>query len=206
MNYINTQDLAIDEAKVGFDLNDDGDLEDSIVLTIEYDPEDYPETNGYHVTYLDLYKAEFRENLQWYLDNLDYAEDWTWFDAEGHALSDEAVAVMSSADKAQAFIEGRYAKSSSRGMDILMMSSMFESLMNGEMPAEFGNMSDFPAMDGNMGDFLAGGMPESVNDVGMDDMEAMFGESIRNGGPAMGSTASANGGRDSSDYADYLPE
>ena len=41
---------------------------------------------------------EFQSNLQWYLDQLDYAEDWTWFDAEGSALSDEEVAAMTTAD------------------------------------------------------------------------------------------------------------
>ena len=66
--------------------------------------------------YLDLYLAEFTQNLQWYVDSLDYAEGWTWFDADGNALSDEAVASMTSADKAQAFIEGRYTKGSTGGM------------------------------------------------------------------------------------------
>ena len=66
--------------------------------------------------YLDLYLAEFTQNLQWYVDSLDYAEGWTWFDADGNALSDEAVASMTSADKAQAFIEGCYTKGSTGGM------------------------------------------------------------------------------------------
>ncbi len=46
----------------------------SSLLTIEYDLETHPETNGYYGTYLDLYLAEFTQNLQWYVDNLDYAE------------------------------------------------------------------------------------------------------------------------------------
>ena len=75
----------------------------------------YPETNGYYGTYLDLYLAEFTQNLQWYVDNLDYASDWTWFNEEGNALSDEEVAAMTSQDKAQAFLEGRYAKGTSAG-------------------------------------------------------------------------------------------
>lgn len=115
MEYINGQNLTIEEAKVGFDLNNDGDAEDTVALTIEYDPEAYPETNGYHGAYLELYRAEFRENLQWYLDNLDYAEGWTWFDADGKAVAD-----MTSEEKAQAFIEGRYAKGSSGGMGMMM--------------------------------------------------------------------------------------
>ena len=59
---------------------------------------------------------EFQSNLQSYLDQLDYAEDWTWFDAEDNALSDEEAAAMTTADKAAAFVEGRYAKSSTKGM------------------------------------------------------------------------------------------
>ena len=113
MEYINEQNLTVEESAVGFDLNDDGDTDDTIALTIEYDLEAYPETNGYYGTYLDLYLAEFVSNLQWYLDNLDYASGWTWFDEDGNALSDEEVAAMTTEDKAQAFIEGRYAEGSS---------------------------------------------------------------------------------------------
>ncbi len=113
MDYINSQNLTVEEAKVGFDLDGDGELNSTVALTIEYDEEKYADTNGYGGSYLDLYLAELTENLQWYVDNLDYAEDWTWFDTDGTALSDEAVAAMTTQDKAQAFIEGRYAKSSS---------------------------------------------------------------------------------------------
>ncbi len=116
MDYINGQDLTVDEAAVGFDLDGDGELNSTIALTIEYDPEAYADTNGYGGSYLDLYLAEFISDLQWYLDNLDYTEGWTWFDADGNALSDEAVAAMSTEDKAEAFIEGRYASGSSTGM------------------------------------------------------------------------------------------
>jgi hypothetical protein len=113
MEYINAQNLSVEESAVGFDLNGDGDTDDSAALTIEFDLEAYPETNGYYGTYLDLYLAEFTANLQWYLDNLDYGEGWTWFDADGNALSDTQVAAMTSADKAEAFVEGRYVKGSS---------------------------------------------------------------------------------------------
>jgi len=113
MEYINSQNLTVDEAAVGFDLDGDGELNSTVALTIEYDEELYADTNGYGGTYMELYLAEFTENLQWYLDNLDYAEGWTWFDEDGNALSDEEVAAMTSEDKAQAFIEGRYASSSS---------------------------------------------------------------------------------------------
>lgn len=85
MEYINDQNLSVEESAVGFDLNGDGDYDDTIALTIEYDLEKYPETNGYYGTYLDLYLAEFTENLQWYLDNLDYAAGWTWFAEDGTA-------------------------------------------------------------------------------------------------------------------------
>ena len=110
-------------------------MEDSIALTIEYDLEAYPETNGYYGTYLDLYLAEFQSNLQWYLDNLDYAEGWTWFDADGNALSNEEVAAMTTADKAAAFIEGRYTKGSSGGMGM------------GDLPSGMNGASDFTDMD-----------------------------------------------------------
>ena len=115
MEYINEQDLTVEESAVGFDLNEDGDTDDTIELTIEYDLEAYPETNGYYGTYLDLYLAEFVSNLQWYLDNLDYTSGWTWFDEDGNALSDEEVAAMTTEDKATAFIEGRYTEGSSSG-------------------------------------------------------------------------------------------
>ena len=113
MSYINAQNLTVDEAKAGFDLDGDGELNSTVALTIEYDEEKYADTNGYGGTYLDLYLAELTENLQWYVDNLDYAEGWTWFGSDGAALTDEEVAAMTTVDKAQAFIEGRYAKGSS---------------------------------------------------------------------------------------------
>ncbi len=115
MEYINGQNLTVDEAKAGFDLDGDGELNSAVALTIEYDEEKYADTNGYGGSYLDLYLAELTENLQWYVDNLAYAEGWTWFNAEGEALSDEEVAAMTDADRAEAFIEGRYAKGSSGG-------------------------------------------------------------------------------------------
>ena len=108
MDYINGQNLTVAEENIGLDLNGDGMLQDTIALTIEYDPAAHPETNGYYSSYLDLYLAKFTENLQWYLDSLDYAEGWTWFDSQGNALSDSQVAAMTSAQKAQAFLEGRY--------------------------------------------------------------------------------------------------
>lgn len=145
MDYINKQELTVSESAVGFDLNGDGDKKDTIPLTIKYDLEKYPETNGYYGTYLDLYLAEFTENLQWYLDNLDYAEDWTWFNEEGTALSDEEVASMNSEDRASAFIEGRYTKgtSSENGPE-----GMGDGPPNGVM----GNGEGPPSMDGADGE------------------------------------------------------
>lgn len=131
MEYINGQNLSVAESDVGFDLDGDGALDSTVALTIEYDPETYPETNGYYGSYLDLYLAEFTENLQWYVDNLDYADRWTWFDADGNALSDDTVAAMTAEDKAQAFIEGRYTKSSSGGMGNM-----------GGMPGQMGGRPD----------------------------------------------------------------
>lgn len=174
MNYINAQNLTIDEAKVCFDLNGDGDMEDVVALTIEYDPQAHPETNGYYGSYLELYRAEFRENLQWYLDNLDYAEGWTWFDAEGNVVFN-----LTSVEKAQAFLEGRYAKDNAGGRDGMMRGME----MMGGMP---------------------GGMPGGDAPDGMgDDAQAMFGEGIRDGGPMMGGTASAGSDSDSSTYDSF---
>lgn len=50
MDYINAKELTVEESKVGFDLNDDGDTEDTIDLTIEYDENGHAETfiNGWY--------------------------------------------------------------------------------------------------------------------------------------------------------------
>ena len=111
MTYINDQNLTIEESAVGFDLNEDGDTDDTVELKIEYDAEKYVDTNGYGGTYLTLYLDEFISNPQWYVDNLDYADGWTWFDADGNAMSDAAASAMTTEEKAQAFVEGRYAQS-----------------------------------------------------------------------------------------------
>ena len=109
MEYINAQELTVSEEAVGFDLDGDGQIGGEVALTIEYDEEAYADTNGYGGTYLDLYLAEFTENLQWYLDNLDYASGWTWFDEEGNALTDNEVMAMTLEEKQLAFLEGRIA-------------------------------------------------------------------------------------------------
>ncbi|MCD8081983.1 MAG: hypothetical protein LUE86_00295 [Clostridiales bacterium] len=159
MEYINDQNLSVREADVGFDLDGDGDQEDTVALTIEYDPEGYPETNGYYGTYLDLYLAEFQSNLQWYLDHLDYADGWTWFDADGNALSDEETAAMTAADRTLAFLEGRYAKKEAARGGPGGMGGMLPSGMNGA--ADFGG----PDGENNQmpgGEMPDGGMPDGV--------------------------------------------
>ena len=204
MEYINEQNLTVEESAVGFDLNEDGDKEDIIELTIEYDLETYPETNGYYGTYLDLYLAEFQSNLQWYLDNLDYAEDWTWFDEDGNALSDEEVAVMTSDDKAAAFLEGRYAKGSSGGMGN----------MSGDMPGD-GNMpgGELPSGELPDGELPSGGMPsgelpdgELPDERGFSNegiAENSSGDAMDVGTPDAGTTQAAGSSIDSSNYSTY---
>ena len=108
LTYINEQNLSVNEEDVGFDLNEDGDLQDLVALTIEYDVEKYPETNGYGGSYCDLIVATFESGIQWYLDNLDYADGWTWFNADGTAMTDAQVAAMSHEDRVAAFLEGCY--------------------------------------------------------------------------------------------------
>lgn len=220
MEYINEQELTVEEAAVGFDLNEDGDMDDTIALTIEYDLEAHPETNGYYGTYLDLYLAEFQSNLQWYLDNLDYAEGWTWFDADGNALSDEEVAAMTTADKAAAFIEGRYTKSSSGGKGDM-----------GDLPSGMNGAADFKGADGQMSEGAGDGkmpggrmMPDSeLPDGEIPDRELPDGAEIKGargsdndavaknstgdtmdvGTPDAGTTQAAGSRVDSSNYASY---
>ncbi|MCC8028228.1 MAG: hypothetical protein LIO75_00205 [Lachnospiraceae bacterium] len=168
MEYINDQNLTVDESAVGFDINEDGDTDDTVELTIEYDPDAYAETNGYYGTYLNFYLAEFTQNLQWYLDSLDYADGWTWFDADGNALSDDEVAAMTTADKATAFIEGRYTKSSS-GSDGMpggdmggdMDGGMPGGNMDGGMPDGDIDTSDLPGGDIDTSDLPGGDIDTS---------------------------------------------
>lgn len=180
MDYINNQNLTVEESAVGFDLNEDGDTDDTVDLTIEYDEDKYPDTNGYGGTYLTLYLDEFTENLQWYLDSLDYATDWTWFDEDGNALSDEEVAAMTLEDKQQAFLEGRYAKSSAAGKEG----------PGGAMRG--GTARDGTAFDGNAPD--AEGTAEGTK-TGTKDMIV--------GTPDAGATQSAGSTVDSENYATY---
>ena len=108
VDYVNQKNWTGEESVLGFDLNGDGDTEDTVSITLSYDPE-----TGFAGTYLTLWLAEFQSGLQATLDNLDYAEGWTWFDADGAPLSDEDTAAMTHTDRVEAFLEGRYAKGSS---------------------------------------------------------------------------------------------
>lgn len=185
MEYINGQNLSVNESDVALDINGDGDTDDTIALSIEYDEQKYADTNGYGGTYVDFYLAEFESNLQWYLDNLDYAEDWTWFDSDGNALSDEEVAAMTSEDKAKAFIEGRYAKStSSKGG------------MGGPGGAP-GNMA------GGLGGMAGGPGGEGRNFANSDVAANSAGDTMDVGTPDAGTTQSAGSTTDSSNYATY---
>ena len=208
MDYVNAQGWTVDEANFGVDLDGDGAWDtDAIPLAIEYD-----EASGeYSGTYVDLYLANFIANLQDYVDSLDYAEGWTWFDADGSALSDEDFAAMSAVDKARAFIEGRYDKGSSgRGG----MGGMLPSGMNGR--ADFGggrggfpggdgetpDFGNFPGGDGEMPDF-GGGMPEGMGGNGQrgfdnaDIAENSAGDELDVGTPDAGTTQAAGSATDS---------
>lgn len=188
MDYINEQNLSVSESAVDIDINEDEDKDDVVDLTIEYDAEKYADTNGYGGTYLTLYLKEFEQNLQWYLENLDYADDWTWFDSDGNALSDEDVAQMTTEEKAQAFLEGRYAKGESgdnAGPGGGMPGGPMEdgNKPNGEKPSE---MPDGEAPNGEKpDDLVTSGMGDEV------------------GTPDAGTTQYAGNKTDSSNYSSY---
>nr|MCR5031954.1 hypothetical protein [Lachnospiraceae bacterium] len=214
MEYINEQNLSVAESAVGFDLNEDGDLKDTIALTIEYDPENHADTNGYYGTYLDLYLAEFEESLNAYLEGLDYAEDWTWFDADGNALSDSEVASMTTAEKALAFLEGRYAKSSSGGKGGFggRPDGMAGGPGNGNGPDGAaggpgnGNGPDGAAGGPGNGNAPDGEMPEGAGDGNAPD--GMMpgegnGQTEEVGTPDAGTTQSASSSKDSANYSTF---
>ena len=227
MVYINAQNLTVEEAKVGFDLDGDGELNSTIALTIEYDEEKYADTNGYGGSYLDLYLAELTENLQWYVDNLDYVEGWTWFGSDGAALTDEEVAAMTTADKAQVFIEGRYAKGSSGssmggpggdmsggpggnppdgghgGPGVTPPDGGMGGPGNGEMPSAMGEMPS----DGEAPSDLSEGLAESDTAErsfdNTDVAENSSGDEMDVGTPDAGTTQSAGSSTDSGNYSNY---
>ena len=207
MDYINDQKLTIDESAVGFDLNEDGDTDDTVDLTIEYDEEKYADTNGYGGTYLTLYLDEFISNLQWYLDNLDYADGWTWFDEDGNALTDDEVASMTLDEKKEAFLEGRYAKAENTsggpgGADGGPGGDM-GGMPSGEAPSDMGEApSDTDGAPSNMGtppdaaESVSGS--SSTDDTGTDEGTAGTGKQDGGGAPSdTGTDGPAAGGNTS---------
>ncbi len=188
MEYINAQNLSVDEAKVGFDLNVDGDTSDTVALTIENDESGHSDTNGYYGTYLDLYLAEFEQSLQAYINRLAYAEDWTWFNESGTALSDSEVAAMTDADRAEAFINGWYVKgstgSSSGGM-------------------EGGPGGDSAGGPPDISGDSAGGPPYGGDSAGGPPDMSGSGNTEEVGTPDSGTTQSAGSSTDSVNYSSF---
>ena len=183
MEYINAKGLTVNEADVGFDLDGDGALTSTVALTIEYDADRHADTNGYYGSYLDLYLAEFEQSLQDYIDRLAYAEDWTWFDADGNALSDSEVAAMTDTDRAEAFLNGWYAKGSTgSGSE------------GGMMGGPGGDNAGGPPDMGNGGpDGDSAGGPPDMNDTATEEV----------GTPDAGTTQSASSGTDSANYNSF---
>lgn len=205
MTYINDQNLTVEESAVGFDLNEDGDTDDTIELQIEYDAEKYADTNGYGGTYLTLYLDEFVSNLQWYVDNLDYADGWTWFDTDGNAMSDEAVAAMTTEEKAEAFVEDRYAQGNSSnemgGMDGMPGGGNADGLPDGEAPDD---MADGESADGLPNgeapdDIADGDLPD--RDGTDDDVTSGMGDEV--GTPDAGTTQGVGSSVDSENYSSF---
>ena len=182
MEYINSKNLSVKESDVGFDLNGDGDTDDTVALTIEYDANGYSDTNGYYGSYVDLYLSELEQSLGDYIARLAYAEDWTWFDASGNALSDSEVAAMTDADRAEAFISGTYAKGSTGSA-----SGSMQGAPGGDSAGGPPDMSG----DGPSGD-SAGGPP---------DMNGGSTEEV--GTPDSGTTQSASSKTDSANYSSF---
>ena len=130
---------------------------------------------------MNLYLNEFKQNLQWYLDNLDYSDGWTWFHEDGTAMSNCEVAAMTTEEKAQAFIDGRYTKSSSGGKGGMM-----------------GDKPDGIMPGGGPGGAATGGDKVITNENVKTDGDAMI-----VGTPDAGTTQSANSTSDSANYSTY---
>ena len=212
MAYINGKELTAAESAVGFDLNGDGDTEDTVVLTIEYDPEAYADTNGYGGTYTDLYLAEFTQSLNDYIDRLAYAEDWTWFGEDGAALTDEETAAMTAEERALAFIEGRYAKGSSGSGGMQGGFGGSGGMQGGPGGMQQGGQGGFGGMQGGRegfggrGEMGAGGPPDMEG--GPEGMSEGFAPDM-NGGtqevgtPDAGTTQAAGSSADSKNYGTF---
>ncbi len=197
MEYINSKNMTVSEEKVGFDLNDDKDTDDNVALTIEYDKEGHEDTNGYYGSYLDLYLAEFEQSLNDYIDRLEYAEDWTWFESDGAALSDSEVAEMSTGEMALAFIEGRYAKGSTGGNSAGGPPDMGNGGPGGKSaggPPDMGNGSSEENSAGGPPDMGNGG-PGGNNSGNSSNKEV--------GTPDAGTTQSASSKTNSSSYSSF---
>ena len=190
MDYINAKELTVDEAKVGFDLNNDGDTDDTIDLAIEYDENGHADTNGYYGSYLDLYLAEFEQSLQDYIDRLSYAEDWTWFNSDGEALSDSEVAAMTDADRTEAFINGWYAKGSTGSGSDGMMGGPGRGFPGGD---NAGGPPSGGAPDGAFPDGNGAGGPPDMNKGTTEEV----------GTPDPGTTQSGASRTDSANYASF---
>ncbi|MCR5782197.1 MAG: hypothetical protein K6G90_05610 [Clostridia bacterium] len=200
MEYINGKNLSVKETDVGFDLNSDGDTDDTVALTIEYDADAHSDTNGYYGTYVDLYLSEFEQSLGDYIARLAYAEDWTWFDSDGNALSDSEVASMTDADRAESFISGAYAKGST--------GSTSGGMEGGPGGMEGGPDGDSTGGPPDMSGDSAGGPPDmsgdsssSDNAGGPPDMNGGSTEEV--GTPDSGTTQSASSKTDSSNYSSF---
>ena len=208
MEYINAQNLSVAEAEVGFDLNNDGDTSDTVALTIEYDETGHADTNGYYGTYLDLYLAEFEESLTDYVNRLAYAEDWTWFNNDGTALSDAEVAAMTDDDRTEAFIKGLYAKGST-GSGHGGMEGGPGGGPNGDSaggpPDMNGGGPDGDSAGGppDMNGDSAGGPPDMNGDSAGGPPDMNSGDTEEVGTPDAGTTQSASSKTNSSNYSTF---
>ena len=177
-DYINGKGLSVKEGGVGFDLNGDGDMDDEVALTIENG------TDGYSGTYMDLYLAELEQSLGDYISRLAYADDWTWFDADGNALTDDEVAAMTDADRAKAFISGAYAKGSTG---------------SGSSDMGGGPGGDRAGGPPNMSGGAPSGAPSGSGPTG----GSSSGSSEEVGTPDAGTTQAAGSTTDSANYSSY---
>ena len=193
MDYINGQNIIISEGDLHADIDGDGLWNtDDIALTITFDAD----TNTYGGTYVDLYRAKFIGNLESYLSGLDYAEGWTWFDAEGKALTDEVFAAMTLSDKVQAFLEGRYDRGSSRRGGMMGGRGMGPSGMNGK--ADFTGERPEGMAEG-MPEGMMGGNPGNLPGAGTEGS----GDQMAVGTPDQGTTQASGSTTDSKNYASY---
>ena len=101
---------------------------------------------------------------------------------------------MTTEEKAPAFIEGRYTKGSS-GIGLMTVGDMTGDMRDGKPNDQRGGKGG-GFQEGDLLNGIPGKLPGNMTG----DAEDMFDEDIRNGGPAMGSTASSSGEKDSVNY------